>query len=433
MKFLDFFAGIGGFHSGLELAGHECVGWVEWDKYARTSYEALYDTKGLYTEHDITVVKTEKLPKADIWCFGSPCTNISLAGNKKGLRGEQSGLFFEVMRILNETPEERKPAYLFMENVKNLISINGGRDFAKVLIEMDEAGYDVEWQVINSSWVIPQNRERIFVVGHKRGRQTRRVFPLTSEEIGTERKYGILKDVLEPVVDEKYNLSEEKLKKIKYLEKDLDTVFNSKTKTLPKIRRIFDAKKYGLFGQTHEVIDENGVTRTLTASDYKHPIYIATKIEKVFDGRRYGLFGQVNEILGENGLSTTLTTMEGGGRVPKVLIKNATNLGYSIATDGDGIDFSYPDSKSRRGRVQKDRSHTLVTGMDLGVAVKNTCNSLLIRRLTPRECWRLQGFTDEQFDKVKNAGLSDTQLYKQAGNAVTVPVIKKIAEKFTEI
>lgn len=111
---------------------------------------------------------------------------------------------------------------------------------------------------------------------------------------------------------------------------------------------------------------------------------------------------------------------------------NSQNRDYkiSVATDGDGIDFSYPNSKSRRGRVQKDRSHTLVTGIDLGVAVKNTRNSLLIRRLTPRECWRLQGFTDEQFSKAQNAGLSDTQLYKQAGNAVTVPVIKKIAEKF---
>lgn len=299
--------------------------------------------------NSLFINKTEKLPKADIWCFGSPCTNISLAGNQKGLKGEQSGLFFEVMRILNETPEERKPAYLFMENVKNLISINGGRDFAKVLIEMDEAGYDVEWQVINSSWVIPQNRERIFVVGHKRGRQTRRVFPLTSMEIGSERKYGILKDVLEPVVDKKYNLSKEKLEQIKYFEKLSLNVRN--------INSIGNSSPSGYNKQN--IFSEIGISPTLTAGLTKQPIRIATKINKIFDGRKYGLFGQVNEVLGEN-----------------------------------------------------------------------ASNSLLIRRLTPRECWRLQGFTDKQFDKVKNAGLSDTQLYKQAGNAVTVPVIKKIAEKF---
>lgn len=368
MRFIDFFAGIGGFHSGLELAGHECVGWVEWDKYARKSYEALYDVEGVWTASDIRAIKTgSELPGADIWCFGSPCQNISIAGNGKGLSGEQSGLFLEVMRLLNDREDKQKPAYLLMENVKNLLSINGGWDFARVILEMDKAGYGVEWQVINSSWVVPQNRERVFIVGHKRGRRTRRVFPLTSEEIGEERKYGILKDILEPVVDEKYNLSEEKLKKIKYLEKDLDA--------------IFDSKKYGLFEQTHEVIDEKGIARTLTASDYKHPIYIATKIEKIFDARKHGLFGQTNEILSENGLSTTLTTMKGGSRAPKVLIKN-------------------------------------------------TRNSLLIRRLTPRECWRLQGFTDEQFSKVQNTGVSDSQLYKQAGNAVTVPVVKKIAEQF---
>lgn len=421
MKFLDFFAGIGGFHSGLELAGHECVGWVEWDKYARISYKALYNTKGLYTEHDITVVKTEKLPKADIWCFGSPCTNISLAGNRKGLKGKQSGLFFEVMRILNETPEERKPAYLFMENVKNLISINDGRDFAKVLIEMDEAGYDVEWQVINSSWVIPQNRERIFVVGHKRGRQTRRVFPLTTEEIGKERKYCVLKDVLEQNVDEKYNLSKEKLEQIKYRSDILDE----------------DQKKINVLGnsspnghKSQNIILDNGLSPTPTASFAKHSIRIATKVNRVFDARKNGMYGRNNEILDTDGLSTTLVASQGGGHTPNILIKNNTSKGYMVAEDGDGINLAYATSNTRRGRVQKKRSCTLTTSGNVATSVIDSSGDLPIRRLTPKECWRLQGFDDEQFDKAQAAGVSDTQLYKQAGNAVTVPVIKKIAEKF---
>lgn len=421
MKFLDFFAGIGGFHSGLEQSGHECVGYVEWDKYARTSYESLYNTKGLYTEYDIQVVKTEKLPQADIWCFGSPCTNISLAGNKKGLRGEQSGLFFEVMRILNETSEERKPSYLFMENVKNLLSVNGGRDFAKVLLEMDEAGYDVEWQIINSSWVVPQNRERVFIIGHKRGRRTRRVFPLTSKEIGVEREYGVLKDALELVVDEKYNLSQEKLNQIKY--------FKDKFEINPnKVNAIANVSPTG-YGRQN-IISEEGIVPTLTAGLTKQSMRIATKVDRAFDARKHGLFGRNNEVIGTEGVSPTLLTSTGGGHIPNILIKNATKEGYVVANDGDGIDFSYPNSNTRRGRVQKEKSHTLTTGGDIGTAVKDKFDKLLIRRLTPRECWRLQGFTDEQFDKAQAAGLSDTQLYKQAGNAVTVPVIKKIAEKF---
>ena len=140
MKFIDFFAGIGGFHSGLELAGHECVGWVEWDKYARKSYEALYDVEGVWNASDIRAIKTgSELPGADIWCFGSPCQNISIAGNGKGLSGEQSGLFLEVMRLLNDRKDKQKPAYLLMENVKNLLSINGGWDFARVILEMDRS------------------------------------------------------------------------------------------------------------------------------------------------------------------------------------------------------------------------------------------------------------------------------------------------------
>lgn len=112
MKFIDFFAGIGGFHSGMELAGHECVGWVEWDKYARQSYKAIYNTKGIYTAHDITKIKNgNELPQSDVWCFGSPCTNISLAGNREGLHGESSSMFFEVMRLLHDREESHANLY----------------------------------------------------------------------------------------------------------------------------------------------------------------------------------------------------------------------------------------------------------------------------------------------------------------------------------
>lgn len=215
MKFIDFFAGIGGFHSGLENAGHEMVGWVEWDKFARQSYEAMYDTEGKYTANDIKSIKDGKeLPEADLWAFGSPCTNISVAGNRVGLKGEQSSMFFEVIRLLNDRSWEEKPAVLLMENVKNLLSSNRGWDFATVINKMDEAGYDVEWEVFNSSWTIPQNRERVYIVGHKRGIAYTPVFPISRQNLEAKRKYNVLRDVLEREVDERFYLSKDKVEQL---------------------------------------------------------------------------------------------------------------------------------------------------------------------------------------------------------------------------
>lgn len=182
MKFLDLFAGVGGIRLGMEQAGHSCVGWVEWDKFARKSYVAIHKPDGEFTETDINNVNSQELPKADCWCFGFPCQDISVAGKQGGFtNGKRSSLFFKVTGLIRELKEEDKPSYLFIENVKNLLSINKGWDFAKLLIEMDEIGYDAEWDVLNSAEVVPQHRERIFIVGHLRGRCTKKYF-LSSEK-----------------------------------------------------------------------------------------------------------------------------------------------------------------------------------------------------------------------------------------------------------
>ena len=190
MKFIDLFAGIGGFHTGLKKAAHECVGWVEWDKFARESYQAIYDTDGLYTATDIQDVKGVDIPDADLWTFGSPCTNISLAGRREGLKGEHSSMFFEVIRCLEERAQDKKelPTFLLMENVRSLLSSNGGRDFARVLIEMDKIGYDCEWKVYNTSDFLPQNRERVYIVGHLRGRSTVQIFFEPEQATGSNRQ-----------------------------------------------------------------------------------------------------------------------------------------------------------------------------------------------------------------------------------------------------
>ena len=177
MTFLDFFAGIGGFRLGLEQAGHKCIGFCEYDKFAVMSYvimhtatekqreylktlsfkdrqkEVLKDEykNGEWYANDIRDVRTGDVPKADIWCFGFPCQDISIAGNQRGFAGERSSLFFRIMRLAGDQKEENKLSILLIENVKNLLSVNGGRDFARLLICMDENGYDAEWQVINSN------------------------------------------------------------------------------------------------------------------------------------------------------------------------------------------------------------------------------------------------------------------------------------------
>ena len=414
LNFIDMFAGIGGFHSGMEQAGHKCVGWIEWDKFARKSYEAMYDTEGVFTANDIQTVKGRDLPNADVWCFGSPCTNISIAGNQQGIGGEQSRMFFEVIRLLKERNEnaQAQPAYLLMENVKNLLSSNGGWDFARVQIEMDKVGYDIEWEVFNSSWTIPQNRERVYIVGHKRGIAYAPVFPISRQNLETKRKYNVLRDVLEREVDEKFYLSKDKVEQL--LANDKKSTFSNGG----------DIKVVGNTSNTEhhaeDVLDEKGLSKTLTATSFKPPVQIATEVKQVGNISHSTSFGgnpQTGRVYYESGLSPTLNTMQGGGREPKVLVEPCLTP-----------DRVNKRQNGRRFKNNDEPSFTLTAADRHGILLSNG-KTYVIRKLTPLECWRLQGFSDEQFYKAKEAGVSNSQLYKQAGNAVTVPVVEAIAEK----
>lgn len=318
MKYIDLFAGIGGFHLGMEQAGHECIGWVEWNKFARKSYQAIHDVKGVWNASDIRTVRAYEIPRADCWCFGFPCQDISVAGRQKGFTaGKRSSLFFTVTGLIRDLEEKDRPSYLLIENVKNLLSINGGFDFLKLQIELDEIGYDVEWDVLDSAEVVPQHRERIFIVGHLRGRRTRKVFPIVKGH-----------------------------KKINQR--------TDKANTL--------TTRYGEAQGSGSYIAES------------KPMQVK-QIGNISMSNSFGGNPQVGRVYGTNGISPTLSTMQGGSQEPKVLV------------------------------------------------------NFRVRKLTPRECWRLQGFPDWAFDQAKNAGLSDSQLYKQAGNSVTVPVVRLIAER----
>lgn len=209
MRFIDLFAGIGGFRRGMELAGHECVGYCEFDKFAVASYTSMHlitdeqreylstlslkkrqkeilkeeYRNGEWYAGDIRELHGRDIPQADCWCYGSPCQSFSLAGKRAGLEGS-SGLVQEIFRLLDELEEENRPEWLLYENVKGMFSSNQGWDYAAILSEMDRLGYDIEWQNINSKWFVPQNRERIYTIGHLRRYGSRKVFPI--EGIGGE-------------------------------------------------------------------------------------------------------------------------------------------------------------------------------------------------------------------------------------------------------
>src|SRR5699024_9262599 len=182
MKFIDLFAGIGGFRTGMEMNGHECVAFCEIDKYARQSYKAIYDTEGEEELHDITKWTDEHVRQfvrdrghIDVITGGFPCQSFSIAGKRGGFDDTRGTLFFEIMRIANII----RPQYLFLENVKGLLNHDGGATFETILNTLDEFGYDAEWQVLNSkNYGVPQNRERVFIIGHLRGASGRAVFPV---------------------------------------------------------------------------------------------------------------------------------------------------------------------------------------------------------------------------------------------------------------
>ena len=196
MNFIDFFSGAGGMRMGLERAGHTCVGFCEFDKYARQTYKAIFNTQGEWESNDIRTTKSVELPKADLWTYGFPCQGISVAGKQKGIgtkandeqADERSNLFFEIIRLLQGLSEEDRPTWLLCENVKNLLSIDRGFGFARILSCLDEIGYDSEWQVFNTKHSytvggyiingIPQNRERVYIISRFRKRCGQQIFPI---------------------------------------------------------------------------------------------------------------------------------------------------------------------------------------------------------------------------------------------------------------
>lgn len=468
MKFIDLFAGIGGFRRGMELAGHECVGFCEFDKFATASYTSMHlltleqrerlnkmplkqrqkeilkeeYRNGEWYANDIRRVYAGDIPRADCWCFGFPCQDISVAGKQLGFQGNRSSLFFRVMYLIGQLEEENRPTYLFVENVKNLLSVNGGWDFARLLIEMEQRGYDAEWQVLNSKdFGVPQNRERCFIIGHLRGRSTAKVFPVERTDgensiqiIGHKDGYRKNTQVFAPDgITETLDTGQGGGRGHHVALPCFIDLCNSGTETT-SVARCLQARYQKGCG-----------TYKAQNSGIAIPVLTPDRAEKRQNGRRFKEDGEPMFTLtgqGRHGVAIEpIGVIDPQGR--KVV--EATKQGYSECRVGiDSVNLSVPGSKTRRGRVGRDIANILDTSCNQGIFVqvseeltvyavwyeKYQCY-IAIRRLTPKECFRLQGWTDDYFKKAEFVN-SDSQLYKQAGNGVTVNVIRAIAEKLGE-
>lgn len=411
MKFVDFFAGVGGMRLGMEQAGHECVGFCEFDKFALRAYKAIHNTTDEWEAHDVRKIKPYDIPTASIWCFGFPCQDISIAGTRRGIRGgTRSGLFWEIMRLLAGRSEEDRPEWLVVENVKNLLSIGRGFDFARVLCALGEVGYDCEWQVLNSKdFGVPQNRERVFVVGHFGAGCGRKVFPIRPTDGENPCK---LQEITKGLSDgnRMYNSSG-----LARTLKSEGGGLGAKT-GLYAIDLTFNEPKITQSSRCLMARYSKGYSTRQAASTgvLICPVLTPDRAEKRQNGRRIKEDGEP---------MFTLTAQDRHG----VLVKEATQKGFAVAEIGDSINVGQPNSKTRRGRIGKKIANTLTTQQEMA-----TFDGARIRKLTPRECWRLQGVQDELFDRAVAAGISDTQLYKQAGNMVTVTVARAIGLKLKE-
>ena len=412
MKVLSLFSGIGAFEKALDRLNidYELVAFSEIDKYATKSYCAIHGVDESMNLGDITKVDENSLPKdIDLITYGFPCQDISLAGKQKGLFNNdgtqtRSGLFFEALRIIEAT----KPKIAIAENVKNLTGKKFKEQFELALKSLEEAGYSNYWKVLNAKdYGIPQNRERVFIISIRKdidkGYEFPEPFPLQLR----------LKDMLDDEVDEKYYLSDKQILTAGYFGNAVN----------PNLKDVYDRKK---------AIINKQVSYT-----------ISTKPD-----RRIGDCNYVTDDRNEMTAEEFLKKKFGEGQ--KILVREATKKGYAEAVDVEceedifkfdstnkmiQVDQMYGTEKEpnpQSGRIYSaDGISPTMDTCSGGNRMPKVLNDLRIRKLTPKECWRLMGFDDTDFEKAEAVN-SNSQLYKQAGNSIVVNVIEKIYEKLFE-
>lgn len=414
IKVFEAFAGVGAQRMALDRAGieHEVVGISEIDKFAVESYMAIHGETPNYG--DISQIQTAELPDFDLFTYSFPCTQISVAGTMDGFdkgSGTASSLLWECQRII----EGKRPRYLLMENVKNLVGKRFMSDFQTWIDYLASIGYTSYWQVLNAKdYGIPQNRERVFMVSAlDEGFEYE--FP-DKEELALQ-----LKDILEDEVDQKYYLKKELQEKfipsnrVKVLDDTygFDKKVREYEETAPTLRAgrqglkvnipTLEVKGAAMRGcyveggtEQHLEVRKDGLSNALTTVQ-KDTLVIQGRLEQE------GWMDEMKRVYDPVGISPTLTTMQGGYRQPKIL--------------------------QRARGFNKGGEHEISPTITTNSWQQNNvllAPDAVIRKLTPRECWRLMAFSDEAFDKAREAGISDTQLYKQAGNSIVVNVLTSV-------
>lgn len=438
---IEMFSGIGAFRKALERQAveHEVIGISEIDKYAIQSYNAIFGQTKNYGD----ISKVLKLDYADMWTYGFPCQDISVAGKQAGIkRDTRSGLLYQVQRLLETAYQYNElPKYLIMENVKNLVSKKFKADFDSWLDYLDEIGYNNYWQVLNAKdYGIPQNRERVFCISIRKD--------IDKGEFKFPEKQELrlrLKNVLEDEVEEKYYLSEKMIQ------------------GFLKHNENHTQKGTGFIWKPKIVED---IANCLRANASLAPTDNTIKCMQV---GTLDIKGQdiIKRVYSSDGLSPTLTTMEGGNRQPKIVASRGrynedgtteqhfevqenglTNTITTVQKDNyllepkiEKVDIPQIKSKCKRlaslvekttfeeGQVLNMDLYNQTTNEDISQCLtephhntQRLFDGYRIRKLTPKECWRLMGFDDSDFDKAQASGVSNTQLYKQAGNSIVVNV-----------
>ena len=414
MKYLDLFSGAGGFRSAFEqIPGTECVGHCEIDVHADKSYRALFHTEGEWFCNDARQIDTAGLPDFDLVCGGFPCQSFSIAGHRKGFEDTRGTLFFEIARIL----KARKPPFVLLENVPGLLSHDEGRTFAVILGTLSRLGYHVEWQVLNSKdFDVPQSRQRVFIVGYLGAGCAGKILPI----LGTNGAslVQVLGGAQGSRVYDPEGIACTQAAQAGGMggKTGLYAVgFNRKDGITHGLK-----EAYALNASNFRGLNRNQSQTAVLKTDDASFIDLCAGNPKLTDTARCvtANYGKTTLCYHKGERSGVLET-DG-----VLLIKEATKCGFKPANIGDTVDLSYATSNTRRGRVGREVAHTLDTGSTQGVVTL----SGRIRKLTPRECFRLQGYREDQIDKIL-AITSDSQAYKQAGNGVTVNVVYAIGLK----
>lgn len=409
LKVIELFAGVGAQAEALKRAKikHEVIAISEIDKYAIQTYRKLH---GWVTNLG-DIKKIKELPQADLWTYSFPCTDISISGQMKGFDKDSntgSSLLWEVQRLLEKGKDNGTlPRFLLMENVKNIVSKRFLPLFQTWVDYLSSLGYKSFYKVLNArDYNVPQNRERCFMISvlNFDGEFN---FPETTELKVT------LQDLLEKEVEERYFLSD---RFIKY------------ACDMENRNGFIRGKRF----RPHDGESKVAYTITTNPGGRATDNFVMLPAVGAIRGRPNGNGGYTQKLhVKDEPIVNTITTVQ---KDNVILVPQATKAGYAAAEVGDGI---YTNRmKYKRGVVQKSMIPTLKTSVsDIGVVVTDKDELINIRRLTPRECWRLMGWDDERIDVAFSSGSSETQLYKMAGNSIVVNVLTRIFEamKFFDI